>query len=176
MHTKPDLRVFLKWMINRSGSVITDVMSLKCILMKNDLNILLLVAVLAAIGCRTEIGGVTSINEAANAANDPSVIYFPLNESTVTHSRESNSTIRTPITGIVTVVSTDTQSNSSLLKISDVTTGQTFTLSANSNSFTRDLPIHFDGRIAKVVLDVELDVLENFEVLDENVVQYGLPD
>ena len=26
MHTKPDLRVFLKWMIVRSGSVITDVM------------------------------------------------------------------------------------------------------------------------------------------------------
>ena len=25
MHAKPDLRVFLKWMINRSGSVITDV-------------------------------------------------------------------------------------------------------------------------------------------------------
>ena len=29
MHAKPDLRVFLKWMIARSGSVITDVMSLK---------------------------------------------------------------------------------------------------------------------------------------------------
>ena len=29
MHTKPDLRVFLKWMIARSGSVITDVMSPK---------------------------------------------------------------------------------------------------------------------------------------------------
>ena len=28
MHTKPDLRVFLKWMIVGSGSVITDVMSL----------------------------------------------------------------------------------------------------------------------------------------------------
>ena len=28
MHAKPDLRVFLKWMIARSGSVITDVMSL----------------------------------------------------------------------------------------------------------------------------------------------------
>ena len=25
MHAKPDLRVFLKWMIARSGSVITDV-------------------------------------------------------------------------------------------------------------------------------------------------------
>jgi hypothetical protein len=25
MHAKPDLRVLLKWMINRSGSVITDV-------------------------------------------------------------------------------------------------------------------------------------------------------
>ena len=25
MHTKPDLRVDLKWMITRSGSVITDV-------------------------------------------------------------------------------------------------------------------------------------------------------
>ena len=29
MHTKPDLRVFLKWMIARSGSVITDVIPLK---------------------------------------------------------------------------------------------------------------------------------------------------
>ena len=29
MHAKPDLRVLLKWMIIRSGSVITDVMSLK---------------------------------------------------------------------------------------------------------------------------------------------------
>ena len=29
MHAKPDLRVFLKWMIAHSGSVITDVMSLK---------------------------------------------------------------------------------------------------------------------------------------------------
>ena len=28
MHTKPDLRVFLKWLIARSGSVITDVMRL----------------------------------------------------------------------------------------------------------------------------------------------------
>ena len=28
MHAKPDLRVVLKWMINRSGSVITDVMLL----------------------------------------------------------------------------------------------------------------------------------------------------
>ena len=28
MHTKPDLCVFLKWMIARSGSVITDVMCL----------------------------------------------------------------------------------------------------------------------------------------------------
>ena len=28
MHAKPDLRVLLKWMIARSGSVITDVMSL----------------------------------------------------------------------------------------------------------------------------------------------------
>jgi hypothetical protein len=28
MHAKPDLRVFLKWMINRSGSVITDVITL----------------------------------------------------------------------------------------------------------------------------------------------------
>ena len=29
MHTKPDLRVSLKWMIARSGSVITDVIRLK---------------------------------------------------------------------------------------------------------------------------------------------------
>ena len=29
MHTKPDLRVFLKWMIVGSGSVITDVMHSK---------------------------------------------------------------------------------------------------------------------------------------------------
>ena len=29
MHTKPDLRVFLKWMIAGSGSVITDVIPLK---------------------------------------------------------------------------------------------------------------------------------------------------
>ena len=29
MHAKPDLRVFLKWMIARSGSVITDLMSLE---------------------------------------------------------------------------------------------------------------------------------------------------
>ena len=28
MHAKPDLRVFLKWMIYRSGSVITDVITL----------------------------------------------------------------------------------------------------------------------------------------------------
>ena len=28
MHAKPDLRVFLNWMIAGSGSVITDVMSL----------------------------------------------------------------------------------------------------------------------------------------------------
>jgi hypothetical protein len=28
MHAKPDLRVFLKWMINRSGSVITAVITL----------------------------------------------------------------------------------------------------------------------------------------------------
>ena len=29
MHAKPDLRVFLKWLIARSGSVITDVIRLK---------------------------------------------------------------------------------------------------------------------------------------------------
>ena len=29
MHTKPDLRLFLKWTIAHSGSVITDVISLK---------------------------------------------------------------------------------------------------------------------------------------------------
>ena len=29
MHTKPDLRVSLKWMIARSGSVITDVITLR---------------------------------------------------------------------------------------------------------------------------------------------------
>ena len=29
MHAKPDLRVFLKWMIAGSGSVITDVIRLK---------------------------------------------------------------------------------------------------------------------------------------------------
>ena len=29
MHAKPDLRVFLKWLIARSGSVITDVIQLK---------------------------------------------------------------------------------------------------------------------------------------------------
>ena len=29
LHAKPDLRVFLKWMITRSGSVITDVISLE---------------------------------------------------------------------------------------------------------------------------------------------------
>jgi len=29
MHAKPDLRVFLKWMITRSGSVITDVITLE---------------------------------------------------------------------------------------------------------------------------------------------------
>ena len=28
MHAKPDLRVFLKWMVTRSGSVITDVIRL----------------------------------------------------------------------------------------------------------------------------------------------------
>ena len=28
MHAKPDLRVFLKWMIANSGSVITDVITL----------------------------------------------------------------------------------------------------------------------------------------------------
>ena len=28
MHAKPDLRVFLKWMVIRSGSVITDVIPL----------------------------------------------------------------------------------------------------------------------------------------------------
>ena len=28
MHAKPDLRVVLKWMITRSGSVITDVIPL----------------------------------------------------------------------------------------------------------------------------------------------------
>ena len=32
MHAKPDLRVFLKWTINRSGSVITDVICMKSLL------------------------------------------------------------------------------------------------------------------------------------------------
>ena len=34
MHAKPDLRVFLKWMIAGSGSVITDVILLKSIMAK----------------------------------------------------------------------------------------------------------------------------------------------
>ena len=29
MHAKPDLRVVLKWIVARSGSVITDVITLK---------------------------------------------------------------------------------------------------------------------------------------------------
>jgi len=33
MHAKPDLRVVLKWMIAGSGSVITDVMSLRKVLL-----------------------------------------------------------------------------------------------------------------------------------------------
>ena len=37
MHAKPDLRVFLKWMIARSGSVITDVIPLE--IMNKDLRI-----------------------------------------------------------------------------------------------------------------------------------------
>ena len=35
MHAKPDLRVFLKWMIARSGSVITDVITLNLISLSN---------------------------------------------------------------------------------------------------------------------------------------------
>ena len=38
MHTKPDLRVLLKWMIYRSGSVITDVIRLKSWPTLNRLN------------------------------------------------------------------------------------------------------------------------------------------
>ena len=37
MHAKPDLRVFLKWMIAGSGSVITDVIRLSTTAMNNDL-------------------------------------------------------------------------------------------------------------------------------------------
>ena len=40
MHAKPDLRVFLKWMIARSGSVITDVMCLKDFALVNRYTIL----------------------------------------------------------------------------------------------------------------------------------------
>ena len=32
MHAKPDLRVFLKWMIAGSGSVITDVIQLRVVM------------------------------------------------------------------------------------------------------------------------------------------------
>ena len=48
MHAKPDLRVFLEWMIAGSGSVITDVMRLHHRLMQYRLSTLLLVVTLAA--------------------------------------------------------------------------------------------------------------------------------
>ena len=38
MHAKPDLRVVLKWMVARSGSVITDVIPLKHNLWTNPCN------------------------------------------------------------------------------------------------------------------------------------------
>ena len=56
MHAKPDLRVFLKWMIARSGSVITDVIRLGCLLMKRlfrprfGLRFLLLVLLFLSVG------------------------------------------------------------------------------------------------------------------------------
>ena len=37
MHAKPDLRVFLKWMIARSGSVITDVITLRVLIFNHGL-------------------------------------------------------------------------------------------------------------------------------------------
>ena len=51
MHAKPDLRVFLKWMIARSGSVITDVIWLKhWRLMRRFIAYLLLLLVAGALG------------------------------------------------------------------------------------------------------------------------------
>ena len=47
MHAKPDLRVFLKWMIYRSGSVITDVIPLEANLKFNLSTLLLLTACIA---------------------------------------------------------------------------------------------------------------------------------
>ena len=51
MHAKPDLRVVLKWMINRSGSVITDVIQIEP--MFRFLILLLPVACLA--GCDVHV-------------------------------------------------------------------------------------------------------------------------
>ena len=49
MHAKPDLRVFLKWMIAGSGSVITDVIRLGLQLMRFPIRILILVIVASAL-------------------------------------------------------------------------------------------------------------------------------
>ena len=40
MHAKPDLRVVLKWMINRSGSVITDVIPHGCTFMNSNFTLI----------------------------------------------------------------------------------------------------------------------------------------
>ena len=51
MHAKPDLRVFLKWMITRSGSVITDVIPLRASLkIRFTIRTILLAILLVSIG------------------------------------------------------------------------------------------------------------------------------
>ena len=41
MHAKPDLRVFLEWMIAGSGSVITDVITFESVLVEQDVDVCL---------------------------------------------------------------------------------------------------------------------------------------
>jgi hypothetical protein len=147
---------------------------------KNILPVLLLMTMIwSATGCRTEIGGITSINEAADAANDSSVTFFPVDESRMTHHRGSTSTVGTEIVGLVKLVPGDADSDhlvdSSIIRITDKTSGRTYRLLGNTDSFVRDLGVRFDGRVARIVLDVDLRPNAT-DIRAENIVQYGPPD
>jgi len=129
---------------------------------------------LAVIGCRTEIGGITSINEVPALADDPSVTFFTGEGSTLTRWRGSRSSIRTTIVGRLTLVRAKELDVDDLrvVRIVDNINGTTHELALTPESFAHDLCVYFDDRDVEIILDVELP-RGAWEIRDENIVQYG---
>ncbi|MCA9195259.1 MAG: hypothetical protein KDB03_25985 [Planctomycetales bacterium] len=131
-------------------------------------------------GCRTEVGGVTSVNEAAKYWNDPSVVFYPPDEKMMHHTRASSqgstSSARSELIGRVTILDGDLRSENPTefqrIEIRDEMSKRAYILKLTSASFAKDLGYNLQGRIAKIRLDVELPPESN-ELDDDHILSFG---